>query len=147
MFSFLNVFELEICKSIKDTKIWGRLKLDMWAIKFWWESCKIHQNLDHDSIKHFLVFFSNETWLYIFFVIFLAIFVWNFFWSSFSSELYVPQPQQSLHHTSSIKPCLVPSFLHCFQNLLLMNQLSLKLWMTSMYIFIRICWFIKQHCN
>jgi hypothetical protein len=116
---FFNFFELVICKSIQDTKIWGRLKLDMWAINFWWGSCKISSESRSWFYKTFPSFFSSETWLYIF----LVVFVWKSFSSNFSSEFNVPWHQQNFHQTSSIKPCLVPSFLHCFKNLLLMNHL------------------------
>jgi hypothetical protein len=87
------------------------------------EVVKHHQNLEHDAIKDFLVFFQVKLG-YTFFGLFLYE---TFFWSSFSNEFNVPWPQQSFHQISSIKPCSVPGFLHCLKNLLLMDHLYLKL--------------------
>ncbi len=132
---YVLIFELVICKSIKDTKIWGQLTLICGQSNFDGEVVKHHKNLDHDSIKHFLVFFQVKL-CYIFFCYFFGCFGMKLFLVKFFKWIYLPCPLQNFHQTSSIKPCLVPSLPHCLQNLLLMNHHCLKLWMTSMYILI-----------
>ncbi len=91
---YVLIFELVICKSIKDTKIWGQLTLICGQSNFDGEVVKHHKNLDHDSIKHFLVFFQVKLG-YTFFLLFFWLFLYEtFFGQVFQVNLSAMSPRK-----------------------------------------------------
>lgn len=123
---------------------------NMWVVEAWYvgnfgfrrvqskfegEIIKHHQNLDHGYVKHFQVLKKRKLVLFLENILLVG-FIWNLFLVKLFRSISVPWPHQSINQTWSIRPCLIIGFLHLPKNLLILNHLLLKLWMTSMYILI-----------
>jgi hypothetical protein len=95
---FLVICILQINQRYKNM---GAIDLNMWAIKFWWGSCKTSSKSRSWFYKTFPSFFSSETWLYIFFCYFFGCFCMKLFLVKFFKWIYLPCPLENFHQTSS----------------------------------------------